>query len=193
MIETLEHIDRTIVLLVNSGNHPFLDEVMWVISGKLTWIPLYLLLVYWGYRKLELRPFMIYFLCVVVAVILADVISSQLIKELVARYRPSHHALLRNQLHFYVESNGNPYMGGQYGFVSSHAANFFALAVSAGLVLRKFYPHMLKILLIIAVIVSFSRIYLGVHYLSDIIGGAAIGATLGWFMYRFVFSKLTVS
>ena len=191
MIEWLEHIDRSIVLFVNSGNHPVLDEVMWFVSGKLTWVPLYVLLIFWGYRKMALRPFLIYFLCVVVSVVVADAISSQLVKELVARYRPSHHALLRDQLHFYVESNGHVYTGGQYGFVSSHAANFFALAMSAGLVLRKFYPQILKILLIIAVIVSFSRIYLGVHYLSDIIGGAIIGASVGWLMYRFVFSKLT--
>ena len=191
MIELLEHIDRSIVLFINSGNHPFLDEVMWFISGKLTWIPLYVLLIYWGYRNMHWRSFLIYFLCVVVSVIVADAISSQRVKEMVARYRPSHHALLRDRLHFDVESNGHVYTGGQYGFVSSHAANFFALALSAGLVLRRFYPLMLKILLIIAIIISFSRIYLGVHYLSDIIGGAIIGVAVGWLMYRFVFSKLT--
>lgn len=193
MIDYLEHIDRSIVLLINGGNHPVLDEIMWVISGKLTWIPLYLLLIYLGFRKMPVRTFLIYFLCVVASVAIADLISSQLIKELVARYRPSHHALLREQLHFYVQSNGDIYKGGKYGFVSSHAANFFALAFSSGLILRPYYRHMLKILLIIAVIVSFSRIYLGVHYLSDIVGGALIGSLCGWVMYRFVFSKLTPS
>jgi len=106
------------------------------------------------------------------------------------RYRPSHHALLKDQLHYYQESKGHFYTGGLFGFVSSHAANFFALAFSAGMMLRPFYPRLLKILVLIAMIVSFSRIYLGVHYLSDLLGGAIIGTATSLLIYYFVYLKL---
>lgn len=190
MIEQLEEIDRWLVLAINSWNTPLLDKLMWIISGKLTWIPLYVLLVYLGFRKLPFKQFLLYFFCVVGSVALADAISSGLIKEMVMRYRPSHHSLLKDQLHFYEESEGHFYTGGMFGFVSSHAANFFALAFSAGMIMKPFYPQLLKILLIIAVIVCFSRIYLGVHYMSDLLGGALIGTATSLLIYYFVYLKL---
>jgi len=190
MIEQLEAIDRWLVLTINSWNTPFLDELMWIVSGRLTWIPLYVLLIYFGFKKFSLKQFFLYFFCVVGAVALADLISAVLIKDTIMRYRPSHHLLLKNQLHFYQESPGSYYTGGKFGFVSSHAANFFALAFSAGMMMRPFYPRLLKILLIIATIVCFSRIYLGVHYLSDLIGGACIGSITGLLMYKYVYNRI---
>lgn len=190
MIDQLESIDRWIVLTINSWNSSFMDELMWFISAKTTWIPLYLLLIYLGFRKLELKQFLIYFLCVVGAVALADLISVHLFKEFFLRYRPSHHAALTEKLHFYVEENGNGYKGGMYGFVSSHASNFFALAISAGLILRPYYPKLRWWLILIAVIICFSRIYLGVHYFTDVLVGGGLGATIGWIVYKFVYQKV---
>lgn len=193
MIEQLESIDRWIVLTINSWNSPFLDELMWIISAKATWIPLYLILIYLGFRSFTLKKFFIYFFCVIGAVALADLISVHLFKDVFLRYRPSHHTELTEQLHFYLDDNGNGYKGGMYGFVSSHASNFFALAFTAGMCLKKEYPKLLWVLIAIAVMICYSRIYLGVHYFTDVFVGALIGSTIGFLIYKFVFLKTTKS
>ncbi|GAB5416438.1 MAG: lipid A 4'-phosphatase [Crocinitomicaceae bacterium] len=188
MIEWLESIDRALVLAVNSWNTPFFDEFFWIVSAKLIWIPFYLFLLFLFFRKSDWKQASIFLLLAIAAVGLSDFTSSQIIKDSVMRYRPSHHALLTDKLHFYQFADGEVYKGGQYGFVSSHAANFFAVCTFAYLTLRKWYPGMVWVF-VVAALVSFSRLYLGVHYLSDLIGGAMLGATFAWLVYRFVFLR----
>jgi len=189
MIEWLEAIDREIVLSVNGCHAAWLDEVMWFISGKLQWIPFYVFLAYLFYRKSNAK-FTAYFVLIAIAAVgLSDFTASQIIKDSVQRYRPSHHALLTERLHFYQLSDGEFYKGGQYGFVSSHAANFFAICTFAFLALRQWYSKA-WLLLGVAVLVSFSRLYLGVHYLSDLIGGAIIGSGFAWLLHHFVFLRI---
>lgn len=192
MIDWLESIDRNIVLFVNGFHTPFLDEFMWIVSAKLTWIPFYLLLLLLFFRKTSWKQAGIFLLVAIAAVGLSDFISSQLIKDTVMRYRPSHHALLTEKLHFYTFDDGEVYKGGMYGFVSSHAANFFAVCTFAFLALRVYYPKMGWVFAI-AVLVSFSRLYLGVHYLSDLVCGAALGSLIAWLLYRFVFLKFKIN
>ncbi len=187
MIEWLESIDRAIVLTVNSWNTPFLDEFFWLVSAKLTWIPFYLFLLFLFFRKNDWKTAGIFLLMAIVAVGLSDFTSSQIIKDGIMRYRPSHHTLLTDQLHFYQFSDGEFYKGGQYGFVSSHAANFFAVCTFSWLTLRKWYPKIGWLVFSVAILVSFSRLYLGVHYLSDLAGGAVLGATFAWLVFRFLF------
>ena len=189
MMEWLETIDQTIVLSINSLHTPWLDEIMWLISGKLTWIPLYIALLYYAYKKLGPLYCLYFILILIASIVLSDLIASKVIKEIVGRYRPSHHLILEKKLHFYQISPGNLYQGGQYGFVSSHAANFFAMATFYGLVFSKIYPKALLYLFLIAFLVSFSRIYLGVHYLTDIIGGAIVGSSVALLLWKTIWSK----
>jgi undecaprenyl-diphosphatase len=191
MIEWFESIDRFIVLTINSWNTPFLDEIMWTISERITWAPLYFLLIYLGFKSLGWKKALLFVACAILAVGLTDFISSGLIKNWVARYRPSHHLLLTDVLHFYTMENGEQYKGGMYGFVSSHAGNFFAIAWMAGWVLKPYYPRVLATLLGVSVVVSFSRIYLGVHYLSDIIGGMVIGTIVAVLVYRHLYNRIS--
>ncbi len=186
-IDYLESIDRAIVQAVNGWNSPFLDEFMWIVSGKLTWVPFYILLVALYIRKSNLLRGGMFLLCAIVTVALADQVSVKMFKEVFERYRPSHHALLTDKLHFYKFENGEFYKGGQFGFVSSHAANFFAVVSFAYLALKQYYRNIFIPLILCASIVGYSRIYLGVHYLSDVVVGALLGIILAWIVYRFLF------
>lgn len=188
MIEWLESADRAIVLAVNSWNTPFGDEFFWLVSAKLIWIPFYLFLLFLFIRKSNWKQSVAFLLLAILAVGLSDFTSSQILKDAIMRYRPSHHALLTDKLHFYTFEDGEVYKGGQYGFVSSHAANFFAVCTFAYLTLRAWYSKIIWVFAV-AFLVAFSRLYLGVHYVSDLVGGALLGSTFAWLVYRFVFLR----
>jgi len=189
MIEWLKQIDESIVLGINSLNSPFMDELMWQISGRLIWIPLYLLIFYLVYHKVGLKSAIFYAVFVIFCVMFSDIFSSQ-IKESVQRYRPSHNFHLKDKLHFYQIARNDYYKGGQYGFVSSHASNFFVISVSFCLVYRKDYLKFSLLLFFIALMVSLSRIYLGVHFPTDILGGALLGTLIAITFHHFVWKKI---
>lgn len=118
---------------------------------------------------------MIYFIiAVIVLIFLSDKISVYWFKEVFMRYRPCHNNDIAHLIHL-VDG-----CGGKYGFVSSHAANTFALATFMGIFLRKHFSKMLIWMLIWAAVVSYSRIYLGVHYPSDIAIGGLLGILIGY-------------
>jgi undecaprenyl-diphosphatase len=186
MIDKLEGIDRWIVLTVNSWHTPVLDEICWILSARWPWIPLYVLLIVLAWTQFGTKKTLLFLGIVLGTIAIVDITSVYFFKEAFQRYRPSHHALLTNRLHFYPLAKGEFYKGGMFGFVSSHASNFFATTVLAGLSLRSRYPGLIWILLGITVVVCFSRLYLGVHYLSDLVCGGLWGALLAYFSYRFL-------
>lgn len=193
MIEWLESIDRTIVLTVNSWHTPFLDQLFWVISMRATWIPLYLLILIICWLCFGWKKTLAFTGIVIGTIVVADLTSVYLFKELFQRYRPSHHALLTEKLHFYQINPNEYYKGGMYGFVSSHATNFATVTVLVGLTLRPYFPKFIWFLGSILLLVCFSRLYLGVHYLSDLIAGACWGATLASIVYHSVVKKWVYS
>jgi undecaprenyl-diphosphatase len=193
MIEYFEEIDRQIVLAINSWHSPLLDEVMWWISARITWIPLYIFILILAFKKLNKHHFIYFILLAAIAVIVTDLVSVHLFKNVFLRYRPSHNLHLLDQLHFYQIAPGNRYKGGEYGFISSHAANYFAIATASYLVLKKDYSRLKWLLLFIGIIICFSRIYLGVHYLSDVVVGAVIGSLITFLLYKFWYFPLTSS
>lgn len=172
----LQDIDRQLFLFLNSINSPFWDEVMHAISGKLIWVPLYLtILIYLGFRYK--RKFLVILLFIILAVVLADQISVQVFKNTFQRLRPCHEPGLQGLVHLY---NGE--CGGQFGFVSSHASNSFNVAfISLLLIGKRWYSVSI---IIWALIIGYSRIYLGVHYPGDVICGSILGAFTGWGIFR---------
>lgn len=171
----LEHLDQQFFLFLNSHYSPFWDKVMSTISMIVVWIPLYLaILVYLGFKYK--RNFLIILLFVIIAATLADQ-TALLIKNLVERFRPCHEPSLAGLVHLV-----NDRCGGQYGFVSSHAANSFNVAFISLMFIKKRWFSVS--IIIWAAVVGYSRIYLGVHYPGDVICGSILGALIGWANYR---------
>lgn len=190
MLEQLEKIDRAIVFKINSWNTPFFDEVMWAVSWIPTWIPLYLLLILFVYKKENVKVMVVYILCFALLIGITDQVSSSFFKPFFARYRPSHNLDILKEfgaMHFYEKSVGDFYKGGKYGFISGHSANSFAIAIFASLVLKKHIQHIFIYLILWASLVAYSRMYLGVHYLSDCIAGAIVGGIIAFAIHSLVY------
>ena len=174
-------VDSDIVVWINGHHNAFLDELMWIISYPFTWIPLYvLLLVLLWFKLRNWRQFIIVLIGFVIAVGLSDFISSGLLKPIVCRLRPTYEITSLHLVH--------DYRGGLYGFCSSHAANSMAVAMLFSLIYRKKIVTALMMLWV--TIVCYSRLYLGVHYPTDIIGGLFVGCLLAavvWLALLIVF------
>ena len=181
MIEFLKHIDTKLFLLFNGHPTPFMDTVMGIVGNKFTWIPLYLLLLYFVWKKAKSSMWLV-LLSVAVLIICSDQISVHLFKETFQRYRPCHNLLLKDKIHLI-----NGQCGALYGFVSSHAANTFALFSFLALFFRK--PWFILLMYLWASLVSYSRVYAGVHYPFDVVGGMMLGVMLGILGYK-IYARL---
>lgn len=180
-MEELKSLDTELFLYLNGQHNAFFDPIMYWASDKLFWVPFYVLLailLVWHYKKQSIPIF----ISIGVLITLADQIASHLIKQTVKRLRPSHEPALEGLIHL---SKAGP--GGQYGFVSSHAANAFALASFFIFILPKKFNWLKWILGFWALLVSYSRIYNGVHYPGDVIVAALIGIVLGFLISRLYF------
>jgi undecaprenyl-diphosphatase len=162
--------DRTIFLFLNSLHSPLFDQVMWVVSMKTVWIPLYGFII-WLLAARYGKQVWVPLVLVPVLVVLTDQ-GSTLIKNLVERPRPCHEPDLAGMVH-----TVRGYCGGMYGFVSGHAANTFGIAAFTIPLLKKRWFTLT--VLAWAFMVSYSRIYLGVHYPGDVAGGALLGLMAG--------------
>lgn len=185
MKELIQNIDNWILLLVNSHHNAFMDHVMWFASGMSNWFPLYLvILVFIGmaYKKES----WLLILLIIPLILLSDQLSSSVIKPLVHRLRPSHEPGLENILH-YVKN----YRGGLYGFVSSHSANFFAVGTYLLMTAARRLRWLPLVIVPVTGLVIYSRMYLGVHYPTDILCGAILGILLGRMM-AFIYKRLTL-
>jgi len=169
----LNDLDHQLFLFLNGLHVGWLDPVMTFISSETGWLPFYAVLVFLVFKKYRWEGLWV-LLGVAVLITCSDQLSSHVFKPVFQRLRPCHDPLIQDLVHL-------PYghCGGQYGFISSHACNTFALATFIWLTMRKFYKNIGWLMFCWAAVVSYSRIYMGVHFPGDVICGAAVGMVLG--------------
>ncbi len=170
MLEKLVHIDQKVFLLLNGIHNSFFDFVMYWISQTAVWIPLWFFFIYIIIKKYKEYSWVI-ILTLFISVGLSDFLSVHLFKNIFERLRPCHNPELSSIVH--IVKN---HCGGKYGFVSSHSANMFSIATFLFLAFKKDFPKSIYLVFAWASLIAYSRIYLGVHFPADILGGAFLGS-----------------
>ena len=175
-MDALQQFDASIFTTINSWHALYFDNFMALVTVIATWLPMILMLLYMIYKKKGWRKMLAVLLAVGVVILIADQVSASIIKPAVARLRPSRNPDLQATVHLV-----NGYNGGKFGFVSSHAANCFGIALFFAFIFknRAFTWFMIAW----ASLMCYSRIYLGVHYPGDIVCGAVLGVTAAAIVY----------
>lgn len=177
MIDRLIEFDKELLRFLNGYHTPWLDPVMLFLTETLAWLPLYLFLLYLVIKEYKKESWII-LLGIALTILLADQITASIMKPYFARLRPSREPTLQGLIHL-VQG----YTGGQFGFASSHAANTFGTATFFFLVFGNTKRWMIW-LFVWAAFMTYTRIYLGVHYPGDVIIGGAVGMICGWIGFK---------
>lgn len=178
MIDQLIEYDKEVLRFLNGLHTPWLDPVMLALTETVAWIPLYLFMLYVVIKEYR-RDTWIILLGLAITILLADQITASLMKPYFARLRPSQEPTIQEWIHI-VQG----YKGGKFGFASSHAANTFGAATFFFLWLRNTKPWV-PWLYLWAAFMTYTRIYLGVHYPGDVLAGAVVGVICGWVSFKF--------
>ena len=189
IIASLEQADRSASLFINSLNSPLTDPVWQFFSNKLVWIPLYLAVLVFFFLKFGWKTALKCLAACVLTIVICDQFSN-LIKDACARMRPCHDPwMVTHGLHM-LEGKGN-----LYGFFSAHAANAMGFALCSALCIkqgsgRKTTAYTVLIV-IWALLVGISRVFVGKHFLGDVLVGFGVGALVGWDVARLAFAIRT--
>lgn len=177
MVEKILIYEREAFFALNGSDIPFLDRFMWIFTGKAVWLPLAaFILVVLLYKK-NWRESLLILLAITLTITLCDQFASHVCKPIFTRFRPTHHPDFMDQVKIVYG-----YRGGLYGFISSHAANAFGFATLISLVFRN--RILTWTIFLWAALTAYTRVYLGVHFISDIVPGAIAGTVFGYIVYR---------
>ena len=184
-MEEIIQFDKHLLLMVNGSDSLFLDSLILTLTNALTWIPLYVGLLYMVIRSNPtVRDVVLILVAAGCCVLLAGAVDDELVKPTVARWRPTHDPEIGSLVDVV-----NNYRGGNYGFFSAHAANTFYIAIFFSLLVRQ---RLLTIFLVCwSLINCYTRLYLGVHYPGDILVGLCWGGFVGWLVYR-LYCRITI-
>lgn len=184
MIQVVKDVDIQLFLFLNGMHHPLLDFIMYWASNRWIWIPFYAFLL-WIISKKSGKTLLPLLIGIAILITFSDQLSVLVFKNHFLRYRPCHNLAIRDLVHLVVPC------GGQYGFVSSHAVNCFALSAFLTTVYNQRIPILKFILFPWAILVCYSRIYNGVHFPADVLVGAVFGSVLG-LLFAQLFLKLSI-
>jgi len=191
MLEKILDYERALFLQLNSAHSPFGDQFMWLYSGMIFWMPLaiaFLIILFYANRK-RWKETLLVFVAIALVITLCDQFTSSFCKPFFARFRPTYHPDFMNDVTTVFD-----YRGGRYGFISGHAANGFGFATVTALIFRnKVYT---VLLFLWATVSAYSRIYLGVHFISDIVPGIVTGLFFGWMgfqLFKIAYKKIFIN
>lgn len=178
MLEKELELEKDLFFTLNGSESIFLDNFFWLYSYKWCWIPFYACFLFVFFYKKNWKEIILISLSITLLIILCDQIASGFFKPFFERFRPTHHPYFREHVDMVFGYRG----GGKYGFISSHASNAFGFATFTAFLFRNRIFTLTIILF--ALINGYSRIYLGVHFISDVIVGALIGIMCGYVVYQ---------
>lgn len=178
MIDYLLQLDTDIFIFLNSQGSPTWDPFWLAYTSKFNWIPFYAVLLYLLFKQMSIKAFVVTIVAVALMILVTDQITN-LFKYGFHRLRPCHLAELVDSMRL-VKSH----CGGQYGFFSGHASNTMSAAIFIGLTLRKRFKYLIYILILWAILMGYSRIYIGVHYPFDVLLGMIFGVITGVAFYK---------
>ena len=178
MIETLKQIDQNILLWINSHHSAIFDHIMFYASKLWTSIPLFIIWLWFIYKKYNFKKGSAILVGLALLITLTDQTTNQ-VKHAVKRYRPTHNAEIKERIHIV-----NDYHGGKYGFFSAHAANTFSVAMFLCLLFSNGSLIFRSSFFLWALFVTYSRMYLGVHYPSDVFVGMIDGLLFGYLLFK---------
>ncbi|MBX2840241.1 MAG: phosphatase PAP2 family protein [Flammeovirgaceae bacterium] len=182
MIEYLDKLDKQLFLFLNSLHNSFTDSFFGFITDQETWYPLYALVLIFIFQKYKWQGLFL-LAAILITIGLTDQFSSGFCKPFFARLRPCHDLEISTMVHLTFRG-----CGGQFGFISGHSSNSFAIATIFFLLLRKEVKY-IRFMYLWAAVVAYSRIVVGVHYPGDIFFGAIAGSLIGWMVFQ-VFNRI---
>ena len=187
-MNTILEIDKELLIWINGFHTDWLDPIVLMVTKTAFWTPLYLLFIYFMFKYLDEQQW-VAIVCASLTILLADQITSSIMKPLFHRLRPSQDPDIQNLLHLVANSKGELYRGGLYGFASSHAANTFGISTYMWLMFKN-KSKWIGLCFFWAALLTYTRLYLGVHFPGDILVGAVVGVLSGIASHKlFIFIK----
>lgn len=168
VLEALLPFERNLFFALNGSESTLVDNIIWTLSGRFVWIPMILFIISLLFYRRPVKEALLIIFFLALILLICDQLSSSLIKPMFERFRPTHHPDFKDLVKIV-----NGYRGGRYGFVSGHATNSFGIALFVSLIFK--YHRLTISSFLWAALNSYTRIYLGVHFISDIVAGAIVG------------------